>query len=68
MKPTLRKPSGKRSGHATPVASSVAELAMFKIQGEDDNDTDDAAEDESEDIKPTGKLTRSPSVRRFKPV
>ena len=68
MKPTLRKPSGKRSGHATPVASSVAEFTMFNIQDEDDNDTDCAAEDESEDVKPTGKLTRSPSVHRLKSV
>ena len=38
------------------------------MQDEDDNDTDCAAEDESEDIKPTGKLTRSPSVRCLESV
>ena len=68
MKPTLRKPSGKRSGHATLVASSIAEFTMFKIQDEDDNDTDCAAEDESEDIKPTSKLTWSPLIRHLKSV
>ena len=43
-----------------PVISSVA-IAAIEMQDEDD-DTDCAAEDESEDIKPTGKLTRFPSV------
>ena len=68
MKPTLKKPSGKRSGHAMLVASSIMELAMYKIQDEDANDTDCAAEDESEDVKPTGKFTQSPSVRHLKSV
>ena len=68
MKPMLKKPSGICSGHATPVASSIAELAIFKIQDEGDYDTDCATEDESEDVKPTGKLTQSPSIHHFKSV
>ena len=38
------------------------------MHDEDDNDTDHAVEDDSEDVKPASKLTRSPSVRHFKHV
>ena len=64
MVPTMNKPSGARSGW-NPLTTAPAH-AQPRIIGEPDEDeSDQGGEEESEDIKPAGRLVRSSSVGRF---
>lgn len=64
MKPTLKKPSGKRTGQNVPASSQS--IQTFKhntdVTEDDEYETDTGGKDESEDLKPAGGLTRSSSV------
>lgn len=64
MKPTLKKPSGRRDDNNPPASLHGGWESKRDINtaAEDDNETDAGSEDESEDIKPPGSLTRSSSV------
>ena len=67
MKPTLKKPSGRRNGKNLPISLQGAQALEHDIDtaADDEDETDAGGEDESEDIKPPGSLTRSSSVSCF---
>jgi len=65
MNPTMKKPSGKRSGNGLPITTANKQTVTVMTQDEDETDYD--VEEESEDIKPAaGSLRRSSSVRYSK--
>jgi len=71
MKPTLKKPSGKRTGQGpltTTQGIQAFGLGSDVAAEQDEGDTDADNEDESEDIKPPGGIMRSSSVGCFECV
>ena len=61
MVPTMKKPSGARSGW-TPLTTAPTRTEPLTVIGEDGDETDQGGEEESEDIKPPGRLIRTSSV------
>jgi len=64
MVPTMKKPSGVRSGWNLQTAAPACVQPSVVVE-QDEDETDQGGEEESEDIKPAGRLIRSSSVSRF---
>lgn len=68
MKPTLKKPSGKRTGQSIPAFLQAVRAFKNDVNVAEEQDEDETyagSEDDSEDVKPPGGLTRSSSVGPF---
>ena len=70
MKPMLKKPSGRCDNNNSPASLRGAWESKHDINtaAEDDDKTNTGSEEESEDIKPPGGLTRSSSVSCFNTI